>query len=158
MRFSRVLLVAIVLTISACGPTGAATTPTLMPTQPPSNPQPPGDTNSLANTHWMLESFGALGAETPVVEGSSVTLEFGADGQAGGSGGCNSYGGPYQVQGDTLTFGEITSTLRACEDESIMQQEAEYFEALRSASTFELTGGNLTIFYGDGQALNCISS
>ena len=47
--------------------------------------------SSLADTKWKLVSFGQPGAETPVIDGSTITLEFDAVGQAGGSGGCNAY-------------------------------------------------------------------
>lgn len=136
MRLSRLLLLTLALAMSACAP-----------------PAPSSGDNSLTNTRWLLVSFGAPGAESQVVEGTSVTLEFGADGQAGGSGGCNSYGGAYQVQGNTLTFGELTSTLRACVDERGMQQETDYFEALQSAGTFELTGNQLAIAYDAGRGV-----
>jgi heat shock protein HslJ len=99
--------------------------------------------------------MGTAGAETPVIEGSTVTLEFQTDGQAGGSAGCNSYGGGYQVQGDTLSFDQLNSTLMACVDEAMMQQETEYFQALQSTGRFELADNQLTIWYDGGQsALN----
>lgn len=115
--------------------------------------------NPLANTQWQLESFGPVGAETPVVEGSTVTLEFDATGQAGGSGGCNSYGTEYQVQNGTLVFGEIVSTLMACADENIGEQEQQYYQALETAGEFEVSGDRLTIYYNDGQGvLNFVSA
>jgi heat shock protein HslJ/photosystem II stability/assembly factor-like uncharacterized protein len=101
----------------------------------------------------MLESFGPQGGETPGIEGSTITLEFDASGQAGGSGGCNSYGGEYTVEGNTLTFGLINSTLRACLDEAVTQQEAQYLAALQSAESFELTADTLTIFYEGGEGV-----
>jgi heat shock protein HslJ/photosystem II stability/assembly factor-like uncharacterized protein len=129
-------------------------------TTPEGEATPEGETtpeagDSLANTQWMLESFGPQGAETPVIEGSTITLEFDATGQAGGSGGCNSYGSEYTVEGNTITFGLVNSTLRACVDEAVTQQEAQYLAALQSAGSFELTADRLTIFYEGGEgALN----
>jgi heat shock protein HslJ len=105
----------------------------------------------LTNSQWKLVSFGESGAETPVVEGPSITLEFEEEGQVGGSGGCNSYGAKYEMQGNTLTVQEITSTLMACKDEQVMEQEQQYFQALQSAASFEITGDALTIWYKDGQ-------
>lgn len=121
---------------------------------PPSEPaEPSADTASLANTQWRLVSFGAPGAETPIIEGSAVTLEFKAEGEAGGSGGCNSYGGQYQVQGDTLLLSEIVSTLMACADEAISQQEQQYFQAMQTIGRFELAGDQLTIWYNNEQGV-----
>ena len=105
----------------------------------------------LTNSQWKLVSYGKSGAETPVVEGSSITLDFEAEGQVGGSGGCNSYGGKYETQDNNLTIRDIVSTLMACADEQVTQQEQRYFDALKTATRFEITEDKLTIWYGDGQ-------
>ncbi len=97
-------------------------------------------------------SFGKTGAETPVIQDSAITLEFAENNQVGGSGGCNSYGAKVEVQGKTLTISEIVSTLMACVDDQVMEQETQYFTALQGASNFEISGDNLTIFYEDGQS------
>ena len=108
--------------------------------------------SSLENTHWRLVSFGALGSEQPPVEGSLITL-FLANGQAGGYGGCNSYGGTYQVDGDTISFEEIVRTERACQDERVTEQEQRYFQALESAALFERTDNLLILSDSDGNGL-----
>lgn len=126
---------------------------TSAPESPVVSPEQPGVGNVLANTRWRLVSFGEPGAETPVVEGSTVTLEFGAGGQVGGSGGCNSYGGQYQVQDSAVSFSEIVSTLMACADERVMQQEQQYLAALQLAGQFELAGQRLTIQYNGGRGV-----
>jgi heat shock protein HslJ len=131
--------------------TAEATTPVPVPTQE-TPASPPGDDN-LANTEWTLESFGPMGAETPVLEGTTVTLIFESGGQAGGSGGCNSYGTDYQVQDNTLIFGEIVSTLMACTEEGVTEQEQRYLTALRSAGEFEQTADQLIIHYDNGQGV-----
>lgn len=112
----------------------------------------PGAEINLENTHWSLVSFGAPGAERPLVEGSTITLLL-ADGQAGGMGGCNSYGGSYEVENGSLSFDEITRTLIACADENVTEQEQRYFEALESAGSYELEGNHLRISYDDGGGL-----
>jgi heat shock protein HslJ len=115
--------------------------------QPPSQTQAPGGANPLAGTKWTLISFGQPGAETSVIQGTTVTLEFDSQGQAGGSGGCNTYGVPYEVQGNSLSFGQISSTLIACVGEGIGEQEQRYFQALETASRFELDEEILLIWY-----------
>ena len=110
----------------------------------------PGADGRLANTRWVLASFGAEGGQSPVVEGTTITLNFGGDGRAGGSGGCNSYGGEYRERGDGLSFGPVVSTKRACLGEPANRQEQRYLAALGAASRFELSGDRLTIFQGDG--------
>ncbi|HEX6384344.1 MAG TPA: META domain-containing protein [Anaerolineae bacterium] len=119
----------------------------------PEFPDVPGDESSLANTQWQLISFGPVGNETPVVAGSTPTLEFDATGQAGGNSGCNTFGADYQVQDNMISFGEIVTTEIACLEEGVMDQEQQYYQALQSAGTFELTGNTLTIWYDDGQSV-----
>jgi heat shock protein HslJ len=108
--------------------------------------------NSLENTHWRLVSFGDLGSDQVPVEGSLVTLIL-ANGQAGGYGGCNSYSGTYQVEGDSITFGEMVRTERACEDERITEQEGRYLQALESVARFERTDNLLVLSDADGNGL-----
>jgi heat shock protein HslJ len=158
LRGKVVLFWAVILTLilAACAPSGAppgaGNGPT--PTGPAATPTGrAGVENSLANTAWVLVSYGAPGAETPVVAGSTVTLEFDAGDQAGGSAGCNSYGGHYQVDGDAISFSEMVQTLMACEDEQVMEQEAQYLAALETASQFELSGDSLAITYDGGQGV-----
>lgn len=107
---------------------------------------------TLENTQWSLVSFGPQGSETPLVEDSTITLLL-AEGQAGGEGGCNSYGGTYQVENGNISFNEITSTLKACADERVTEQEQRYFQALESAERYELDGNQLRITYDDGAGL-----
>lgn len=109
----------------------------------------PGTETGLENTHWSLVSFGSPGEEQPLVEGSTITLML-AGGQAGGSGGCNSYGGTYQVNGNSITFGEIIRTERACVDERVTEQEQRYFQALETASEYQIEGDQLRITYDAG--------
>jgi heat shock protein HslJ len=150
LKFPKLLLLIFLSILSACTSAAAqVTTPAVEPTTPVETENP------LANTRWTLISFGAPGAEIPVLEGSALTLEFEADGQAGGSGGCNSYGGEYRVQDNTLSLSQLNSTLMACADERVTQQEQAYLEALHSAGQFELTENHLTLSYNGGQgALN----
>ena len=148
----------LIAAVPACAAPGAEETATAEPTTPAPAPtqetpvSPSGDDN-LANTEWTLESFGPMGAETPVLEGTTVTLIFESGGQAGGSDGCNSYGTDYQVQDNSLIFGEIVSTLMACTEEGVTEQEQRYLTALRAAGEFEQTADQLTISYNNGQSV-----
>lgn len=108
---------------------------------------------TVENTSWQLASFAALGTEIPVITDSLITLEFSANGEAAGSSGCNSYGGAYQVQEDTILFSEVASTLMACVDEDVMQQEFDYLAALQAADRFVIAGDALTIWYDDESSM-----
>jgi len=103
------------------------------------------DQRVLAGTDWRLVSLGPAGGEAGLVAGTTVTLKFGEDGRASGSTGCNSYGGTYQVRGDTISFGRLISTRRACLDQNANQQEQRFLAALESANRFRLSANRLTI-------------
>lgn len=102
----------------------------------------------LVGTQWELESIDG----ESVLEGTSVTLSFGEDGRASGSGGCNSYGGSYSINDTSISFGQMISTMMACE-EGIMAQEMAYFQALETASGISVEGDTLIINYGAEQEL-----
>lgn len=126
------------LLFAACAPQTAAPTP--------------APTSSLAGTRWTLVLFGQPDAETPVLAGTTITIEFSAKGRASGSGGCNTYSAGYEMQGNRLSFGPIGSTKMACNQGGVGQQEQIFYNALRAAGRFDLSGDRLVIWYGDGQA------
>ena len=103
------------------------------------------DQRVLAGTEWRLVSFGPAGSEASLVAGTTVTLKFGEDGRASGSTGCNSYSGTYNVRGDSILFGRLISTKRACLDQNANQQEQRFLSALESANRFRLSSNRLTI-------------
>jgi putative lipoprotein len=120
----------------------------------PARPQPTEpETGPLAGTSWTLLSLGPVDDPTLVVQGAAVTLDFGEVNQVAGTGGCNSFGGTVEVRGAEIAFSSVASTLMACLDEAVMDQEAQYFAALNAAETYVLSNGVLTIYYGEGEAL-----
>jgi heat shock protein HslJ len=119
----------------------------------PAAPTTAGAPVALENTQWRLASFGAVGSEAPVLPGSDVTLQFGADGTVGGNSGCNSFGGKYSLTNDMLVLSELNSTLRACLDENANQQEQRYLEALQTTGKVELAGDQLKIQYDGGNSV-----
>lgn len=110
------------------------------------------DPNRLIGTQWKLLRYGAENTPTTPVGEQPITLIFGAD-SIGGSGGCNTYGGSYRVDGTTISFSNIFSTLIACEPEEISKQEQAYFRALRTATQFRFADGLLIISYGTNESL-----
>lgn len=103
---------------------------------------------SLEGSSWILTELNGQ----PVLADPLVTLSF-ANGQLGGSDGCNHYGGSFTVEGRQITIGkDIFSTLMACE-ESIMQQATAYISALTSAVQYEISGEALKLVDGNGAVL-----
>lgn len=111
----------------------------------------------LANTQWRLVFFEEQGAEIPVIEGTEVTLQFEANGQAGGMASCNPFGAQYSLQENVLSFRQFVVTHTTCIVEDAMQQESRYLQALDEAGRFELDGDRLSIHYGEnGGVLNFV--
>ncbi len=110
----------------------------------------PGGDNELVGTNWTLVSYGPSGAETPVLDGTTVTLGFESAAQLGGSGGCNSYGAEYTATNGSLSVGDIASTLMACVEEGVTEQEQDYLTALSGANEYQIEGDQLIIWYDNG--------
>ena len=104
-------------------------------------------TTPLAGT-WKLTAYGPKDTPTPAVTDAEANLTFEADGSVGGSGGCNSLGGTYEVDGDQITFSEVTSTLMACED-ARMAQESVVTQVLSGTAEYEIQDDTLTLTNGD---------
>lgn len=68
--------------------------------------------------------------ERPLLDGSHLTITFGADDRAYGTGGCNHWFAGYGVEGEILRFSQIGSTRKACSP-ALMEQEARFFQALQ---------------------------
>jgi heat shock protein HslJ len=103
----------------------------------------------LEGTTWELVSFVTEGAASSALAGSTVTVEF-AGGQLSGSGGCNSYGGGYTLDGDDITVSEIVMTEMACMDEAVMAQEQAFLNNLRAATSVAVEGNELRIQHPGG--------
>jgi heat shock protein HslJ len=108
----------------------------------------PDDTNPLVNTSWRLVE---IHGQEPIPE-TEVTLEFTAE-TLGGRAGCNSFGGSYQAdQEGNLEIEDIVQTQIFCEEpEGVMDQEAEYLDALREAASYRLAGERLEILNRVGE-------
>ena len=113
-------------------------------------------TNELADTSWELVSLN--GKE--LIEGTAITLVF-TETYLGGQMGCNGYGGSpdtgkYNIKRDgTFQIGDpFAVTVQLCtEPEGIMEQEAEYIEALMNAAKFRMVDNRLEIDNGIGETI-----
>lgn len=142
LHLAAVLAVLAVL-VAACS-AGAGT---LAPTpggDPPAAAAPGG---VEGRTFLATDAFGRA-----LVPGSRVRISF-ADGQIGASGGCNSMGGPYAIDGDRLVVRQLAMTEMACEPR-LMDQDA-WLASLLDGATIRLDGDTLTLS-NDGAALNLV--
>ena len=124
----------VLLAVSACGGSRPAT---IVP---------------LPGTSWVLQDIGGA----PVVAPGRATLSFDESGRASGDGSCNRFSGPATFTGDSLAFGPLISTKRACVEEALNAQETRYLAALETARRYVVTGDTLLIQVADGGPLRFV--
>jgi len=97
---------------------------------------------------WSLRAFDLAGGQTVLVPAPErYQLGLGEDGDAHVRADCNFCNGSYRSSGAELEMGLLACTLAACPPGSL---DGEYLRALGSASSFELTEGELSVMYPDG--------
>ena len=106
----------------------------------------PAASMDLAGTDWILSS---LNGELPL-SGTAVTLQFGTDGTAFGTDGCNRFNTTYTQDGSNLTINSSAgiSSMMACE-EAVMNQATAYTTALSATTSFTASGNQLSLSNGD---------
>lgn len=98
---------------------------------------------------YRVEWIGAL----PRIERSYVTITFGADDRAYGTGGCNHWFAGYGIEGEILRFSRVGSTRRLCSPE-LMEQEQRFFDSLRQVRRWDLSPlGELRLWPEEGKPL-----
>jgi polar amino acid transport system substrate-binding protein len=108
----------------------------------------PPQGNPLENTNWELLTYNnGTGAMQSVLTDTEITIIFQADLVAKGSAGCNTYQGPYTVNGSQLSLGQPVVTLLTCgEPAGIMEQETAYLALLQETSRFVIEGNELRLY------------
>jgi heat shock protein HslJ len=108
-----------------------------------------GGSVPLEGTQWRLTELDGRPARPAGTDAPNLRLNA-ADKRAGGNTGCNSFGGEYTLSGDSLRFGMLASTRRACTDEALNAQEASYLTALGNVRTWRITGDSLELSGASG--------
>jgi heat shock protein HslJ len=98
---------------------------------------------------WNVTSYYSGDAITSVVGGVELTAEFTSD-QIAGNTGCNSFNGPYEIDGDNITIGTLAQTKAACPSEELSKQESDYLAALALAKTVNVAGDRLDLLREGG--------
>jgi heat shock protein HslJ len=101
----------------------------------------------LAGSNWEVTAYNnGNQAVVGVLEGTTLTANFGEDGSLSGNSGCNQYTGTYKVDSNQITIGPLASTMMMCSDpEGLMDQEAQFLAALQSAASYEIEGNVLQL-------------
>lgn len=119
---------------------------------PTATPLPPA--NPLANTRWNVVNYNDGAGIVTLLTGTSITLDFGANGQVTGNSGCNSFSAGYSVNGNGLTITQPSGTQQFCaEPEGVMDQEARFLASLPTAASFRINGNQLEVQNSAGQII-----
>jgi heat shock protein HslJ len=98
---------------------------------------------------WTVLSYYSGNAVTSVLGGADLTAEFAAD-RVMGNTGCNTFDGPYEVDGEAIRIGPLASTRAACPTEELQKQETDYLAALQLATSFQVAGSRLDLLRPGG--------
>jgi heat shock protein HslJ len=143
--------------------TAATTTTTLPPTT--TEPAAPVEAPELADTSWNVINYRLPDGTITNVWKTDVTISFSADGTVSGSAGCNVYEGTWSVSGawdafesgvpdsndgQELILDSLSWTEMACEDDAIMEQEAEILDLLQDAGRWVLIRGEFNLRDAEG--------
>ena len=110
-----------------------------------------GSAAALAGSSWQATAINnGRQAVASVVADSSVTLEFGDDGKASGSAGCNRYTTAYRHDGAALRFETPAATKRECKRPDLMAQEDSFLKALQTVATARFDDDRLELRTSDG--------
>lgn len=109
-----------------------------------------GNTINLAG-EWALVSYGDASNPTPALPGVDTSISFDA-GQFGGTVGCNSFGGNYQMNGDQMSISSVISTMMFC-DQTSTQESAVLAILSDQTMTVTQSGNLLTLSSADGKSV-----
>ncbi|WP_006745948.1 META domain-containing protein [Thioalkalivibrio paradoxus] len=102
----------------------------------------------LTGDLWTVETM----AGKPVVEGSTVTLQFlEEDHRLTGNTSCNRFTGRYTLTGEGLSLEPQATTLRACADPALDRQEARFLEILQRTFRFGIDASGRLLLHASGQ-------
>jgi heat shock protein HslJ len=90
-----------------------------------------------------------------VVEiGDNVTATFdAAEGRVNGNATCNRYFASYRADGNVIEIDQAGSTMMACVNPQLAEQERAFLAAISAVESYETEGQTLRISYNGGQVL-----
>lgn len=107
--------------------------------------QPAAANEGLEGTNWLVVTYDSDGNATEVLTGSRPGVEFSEDGNVYGKLGCNSFFGPYTIDGVKVSMGPLGSTQMYCAPDELMAQEYALSQNLENVATFKVEGDKLTL-------------
>ncbi len=106
--------------------------------------------NASANIpgDWKLVSYG----DTLALPNVDTSIKF-DKGQVSGNVGCNSFGGSYEIKGDTVVFSPMVSTMMFCEATSSQEQAVLAVLSDGANLQIKLSGNTLTMTSANGSSV-----
>lgn len=115
-----------------------------------SAPAPKGQT-PLRGTHWKLVALNGKPVRVIKDQREPHLILDAKELRLSGSGGCNNVMGGFEIDGDTLRFTQMASTMMMCPDG--MEQERAFLQTLESVARYRIAGDALTLSDGKGKAV-----
>lgn len=110
----------------------------------------PPEPEPLVGTEWGLQWYHDGDAIVSVIAGTEVTAVFDDEGTVAGSAGCNRYFASYEVNGTEMSIGPAGTTLMACMNEDIAEQERTYLALLNTTASLAIEGDRLSLMDENG--------
>jgi heat shock protein HslJ len=103
----------------------------------------------LMANKWNLESYGEIGNELSLLDGTEIHIQFNNEDECWGSAGCNDYFGSFAARTERLiSISTLISTERFCSGpDGIMEQEEYYLDTLLKVTEYEVSSSHLRLFY-----------
>ncbi|SQH75410.1 Heat-shock protein HslJ [Shewanella benthica] len=95
---------------------------------------------------WHIEVI----AGHPVIDYSPAQLIFSPEGKLSGNNSCNSFFGEYSLQGSSITLSPAGSTMKACVD-ALMDQEQRVMTAMPKVTSGQIVKSQLVLKDANGK-------
>jgi heat shock protein HslJ len=107
----------------------------------------------LEGSKWLLKQIHGADVDPKIPS----SLEFDAEGNVFGDGGCNRFRGAAEIDGNAVKFGDLASTMMACEELN-SKQEAAFHAALAETAAFRFEEQDLILLNSKEAAVARLSS
>lgn len=108
-------------------------------------------TSSLEGTYWKLTRLGDTAVTMASKQQEPHFILNSQLRRVTGSGGCNRITGSYDLNGHHLVFSQMAGTMMACVEG--METETAFLEALNRVAAWKITGQELELYDGSGNAI-----
>jgi heat shock protein HslJ len=108
----------------------------------------------LGTDEWNITQIGS----SPVMGSTAPTIAFLDDNAVAGSGSCNRFRGGFKLTGESLTIAQLATTMMACPDQ-VMQQEQAIISQLEATRSFDIRAdGALILKDAEGGSLIAVKA